>query len=290
MAWWRRDYGYFGGFAPYVPIAERRRRAVREMEKLRKKGRSFDPVEIEGRNIAKTFWGKAWCEHIESYSDFSNRLPRGRTYVRNGSVLDLQISACKVSAMVSGSELYTIEIDIEPLPRGSWKSIKGECSGKIDSVIELLQGKLSDGVMQVITHREKGLFPSPKEIKLNCSCPDGAYMCKHLAATLYGVAARLDREPELLFKLRKVDHEELIAEADVLQTAGVSREGSDGAPVAASELSSLFGIDVDVGGSQTARPAGSRAAVKRPKRKVIAVKARKAQKRPKKKAKLAVRA
>jgi uncharacterized Zn finger protein len=259
-------------------MAERRRRAVKKIEKLRKKGRSFDPVEIEGRAIAKTFWGKAWCEHIESYSDFSNRLPRGRTYVRNGSVLDLQISASKVSALVSGSELYTVNIDIKQLPGEVWKAIKSECSGKIDSVIELLQGKLSDGVMQVITHREKGLFPSPKEIQLKCSCPDGAYMCKHLAATLYGVAARLDHKPELLFKLRQVDHEELIAEADVLQTAGVSREASAGAPVAAAELSNLFGIELEEEKPDAPSVAASRPAPKRPKRKAKRATKRKARK------------
>jgi len=105
------------GFRPYVPVAKRRAIAARELEKLRKKGRKISPVVLEGRTIARTFWGKAWCENLERYSDFENRLPRGRTYVRNGSVVDLQIERGQVRATVSGSELYTVRIDIDTIPK-----------------------------------------------------------------------------------------------------------------------------------------------------------------------------
>src|SRR6202048_743999 len=97
---------YEWGWRPYVSVAERRRQAQREMAKLTKKGQTVSPVVIEGRTIVKTFWGKAWCENLERYSDFANRLPRGRTYVRNGSVIDLQITPGEIKAMVSGSEIY----------------------------------------------------------------------------------------------------------------------------------------------------------------------------------------
>ncbi len=177
-----------------------------EMAKLTKKaGRLASPVVLAGRTIAGTFWGKAWCDNLEAYSDYANRLPRGRTYIRNGSVVDLQISEGKIASYVSGSELYEIEIKIKPLPHRLWKTIQTECAGKIDSLIELLQGKLSSAVMQVVTRQQTGLFPSPKEIDLDCSCPDWAGLCKHVAATLYGVGARLDEKPELLFLLRGVD-------------------------------------------------------------------------------------
>jgi hypothetical protein len=83
---------------PYVPVAERRRKAMREMEKRKKKGHAVSPVTVEGRTIARTFWGKAWCENLEGYSDYANRLPRGRTYVRNGSVVDLQIKPGEIHA------------------------------------------------------------------------------------------------------------------------------------------------------------------------------------------------
>jgi uncharacterized Zn finger protein len=164
------------------------------------------PIQVAGPVIAATFWDKAWCDNLESHSDFENRLPRGRTYVRNGSVVDLRIETGKVTALVCGSNLYRISIIIHPLAVTRWNKIKGHCSGQIGSLVELLQGRLSHGVMEIVTGRELGLFPAPGEIELTCSCLDWAEMCKHVAATLYGVGCRLDREPELLFKLRGVDH------------------------------------------------------------------------------------
>src|SRR5712691_6243549 len=120
-------------WAPYVSVAERRRQAERELKKLKKKGQSVAPVAIEGRTIAKSFWGKAWCNNLERYSDYENRLPRGRSYVRNGSVVDLQIAKGEVLAFVSGSELYQIKIGIAPVAARRWKSICPDCAGSIDS-------------------------------------------------------------------------------------------------------------------------------------------------------------
>src|ERR1700674_42888 len=201
------------GFRPYVPVAKRRAIAARELEKLRKKGRKILPVVLEGRSIARTFWGKAWCENLERYSDFENRLPRGRSYVRNGSVIDLQIAPGEVKALVSGSDIYTVSVRVSPVSRARWKSICTDCAGAIDSLVELLQGRFSKGVMERICRQNVGLFPSPKEIALSCSCPDWADMCKHVAAVLYGIGARFDRQPELLFRLHDVDHAELITKA-----------------------------------------------------------------------------
>ncbi|MGH9353329.1 MAG: SWIM zinc finger family protein, partial [Terriglobia bacterium] len=201
------------GWRPYVSVAERRRKAAREMEKLRKKGHAVSPVLIEGRAITKTFWGKAWCDNLEGYSDFANRLPRGRAYVRNGSVVDLQIAPREVTALVSGSDIYKVVVRVTPVSKARWTSICKDCSGAIDSLVELLQGRFSKGVMERICRQKTGLFPSPAEIKLSCSCPDWASMCKHVAAVLYGIGARLDQQPELLFKLHEVDEKELIANA-----------------------------------------------------------------------------
>ena len=244
-------YGY--GFRPYVSVAKRRANAARQMAKLAKKGHTITPVQIEGRQIASTFWGKAWCENLESYSDFENRLPRGRTYVRNGSVVDLQIKPGKVMARVSGSELYDIEIKIKPLSKPHWQSISSQCAGKIASVLELLQGRLSGGVMEIITHREQGLFPKPEEISLDCSCPDWADMCKHVAAALYGVGARLDEKPELLFVLRQVDHMELIEQAAVGQSLAPTA-GSDKKIIAENDLAEVFGIEMDTADSSSPAP------------------------------------
>jgi uncharacterized Zn finger protein len=237
--------GYYGyEFRPYVSVAERRRQAQREIEKKRQKGLVVLPVVIDGRLIAKTFWGKAWCENLESYSDFENRLPRGRTYVRNGSVVHLEVRQGKISALVSGSELYAVEITIASLPKPHWTRIKAQCAGKIASLVELLQARLSTSVMEVVTQRGEGLFPKPAEIKMKCSCPDWAGMCKHVAAVMYGVGARLDHQPELLFLLREIDHLELIAEAlDTAPAAHVKKPRAK-KTIAAVDIADVFGIEM----------------------------------------------
>ena len=228
-----------------MPVAVRRTQAVREIAKLtRKTGRAASPVVLAGRKIASTFWGKAWCDNLEAYSDYENRLPRGRTYVRNGSVVDLQISKGKVSALVSGSELYRIEIKIKPLAPSRWKCIQSECAGKIDSLLELLQGKLSSAVMEIVTRPGKGLFPEPKEIDLDCSCPDWADLCKHVAASLYGVGAKLDQNPALLFLLRGVDPADLISKASAAEAVRQT-VAPNGLPVMSeTEMADVFGIEL----------------------------------------------
>lgn len=231
------------GWKPYVPVAERRKKAAKVMAKLSKGGRELAPVRIEGRGIATTFWGKAWNQNLEAYSDYSNRLPRGRTYVRNGSVLDLQIGPGEVRALVSGSEIYDIKILVQPVATAAWASIRQDCAGGIESLVELLQGRLSKGVMERICRQQTGLFPSPKEIRLSCSCPDGASMCKHVAAVLYGVGARLDHQPGLLFTLRQVEVRDLLASAG--KGMALSKAGSDRAKVLEEEsIADLFDLEM----------------------------------------------
>ncbi|MBI9075823.1 MAG: helix-turn-helix domain-containing protein [Desulfatibacillum sp.] len=246
------------GWKPYVPVAERRERALKKMQKLRKKGQDIQPVEISGMKIARTFWGKAWCDHIESFSDYENRLPRGRTYVRNGSVCHLDISKGEVNAMVSGTSMYTVKITIATLPERKWKAVKDRCAGQIGSLLELLQGKLSENVMEVVTDQQEGLFPLSKEIKLKCSCPDWANMCKHVAAVLYGVGARLDEKPELLFLLRGVDHEELIDAQAAIAASGAGKQ-SGRRRIADDSLKDVFGIEI----SENAAPAKPKTPLKR---------------------------
>lgn len=235
-----------GGWAPYVPVAERRRTAEREVKTLRKRGHEVAPVHIEGRAIATTFWGKAWCDTLESYSHYDNRLPRGRTYVRNGSVIDLQIAPRTVDALVSGSRIYTVSIAIKALPQAHWRAICRDCTGGIDSLVELLQGRLSKGVMDRLCRQDKGLFPRPADIRFSCSCPDMASMCKHVAAVLYGVGARLDERPGLLFRLRAVDETDLVADLD--QSLPVSTTPpAAGRVLEGEDLSALFGLDIATG-------------------------------------------
>lgn len=262
--------GYFG-WKPYVPVADRKRQAASRLTDLKKKGRSVAPVAIEGRKIAKSFWGASWCDNLERYSDYATRLPRGRSYVRNGFVVDLQISKGQVAAMVSGSDLYKVKIAVAPVVANRWKAICRDCSGTIDSLVELLQGRLAKGVMDRVCREGDGLFPAPSEIKLSCSCPDWADMCKHVAAALYGVGARLDETPELLFVLRGVDESELLAGAG--QDLARSKSAPETAKVLDDrDVAALFGLEmVDDTNCST-----SAAAVSKPSRRNTTTKGREA--------------
>jgi uncharacterized Zn finger protein len=236
----------YGGFAPYVPVAQRLAKGRRKLEQLAKKrGRPLAPVTITGRKIASSFWGKAWCDQLEAHSDFASRLPRGRTYARNGSVLDLQISHGLIEAHVAGTELYTVTIRLTKLAAPRWQQVIAACAGKIGSLIGLLRGELSSEVLAVLTDVKTGLFPAPREITLHCSCPDGAYMCKHVAAALYGVGARLDQSPELFFVLRQVDQSELLARANAPDMLQGTRTRTGRKRIAHDALASVFGIELD---------------------------------------------
>ena len=236
-------YGY--DWKPYVPVGQKKANARKYAARAAKKqNRTCQPIQIEGNKIAKSFWGKAWCDHVESLSDYANRLPRGRTYVRNGSVVDLVITPGSVKAIVAGSEPYSISISINKLNQKTWDNIKRDCSQSIDSLLDLLGGRLSDGVMQRLTDKKSGCFPVARQIEMYCDCPDWSACCKHLAAVMYGIGSRLDSEPELLFLLRGVNQEELISQA-------VSRENlaqelhAESGDLAGEDLGAIFGIELD---------------------------------------------
>jgi len=235
---------FYNRWPPYVPVAERRKQAEKSAAKAIKSGKGFLPVASFNGAIGKTFWGKAWSKNLESYSDYSNRLPRGRSYVRNGLVIDLEISEGKVLAQVMGSSLYQVEVKIGAVAAAQWQAISANCAGSIDSLVELLQGRLSKAVMEHICTPRTGLFPATKEISYTCSCPDWAAMCKHVAATLYAVAIRLDEQPELLFTLRRVKAQDLIKEAGV----GLSKPKKSlksGKVLDNALLADVFGIELD---------------------------------------------
>ncbi len=248
----------------YVSVAERRRKAEREMKKLRKKGHAVSPVTIEGRAIATSFWGKAWCKNLEDYRDYESRLPRGRAYVRNGSVIDLQIAPLEITAMVSGSSIYQVTIRIKAASKAGWQVLCQDCAGAIDSLVELLQGRFSKAVMDRICRQDTGLFPKPSEIRFDCSCPDSASMCKHVAAALYGVGSRLDESPELLFRLRAVDGNDLTT--NLSGAMPLAKQAPAAEKVLATEdLSALFGLDMDGPvASPAPRPAAPAPAAARP--------------------------
>jgi uncharacterized Zn finger protein len=252
-------------YPSYVPVARQRANAAKQVAKLKKQGLVISPVVIEGRKIAKSFWGQAWCDNLERYSNIANRLPRGRTYVNNGSVIDLQLARGKIRALVSGSEIYQVEIDITVAEPARWKAICADCAGSIGSIVELLQGKLSQHVMERVCRPNDGLFPAPKEIRMSCSCPDWAGMCKHVAATLYGVGARLDHDPDLLFTLRGVDRGALISAGSDLS---ITEAAADSDRVLAdADMAALFGVTLD-----TAPPLAKVSAAKPAKTKKAAAK------------------
>lgn len=235
----------WGYWKPYVPVAKRRAQAEKAVAKAKKAGKALQPVVIEGRAIARTFWGKAWCDNLEVYSDYENRLPRGRSYVRNGSVIDLVIEPGRIKAQVIGSSLYKIEIGIAAVPEAHWRALVKACTGSIASLVELLQGKLSKAVMERLCAPKTGLFPAPKDIRFECSCPDWATMCKHVAAVLYGVGARLDEAPELLFTLRQVSANDLVTQAAELPAARKKAPPKDRV-LDDDQLADVFGIEMAV--------------------------------------------
>ena len=251
----------FYGWKPYVPVAQRRAKAAKAAARAAKAGKAYSPVPASRGAIAKTFWGKAWCDNLEAYGDYANRLPRGRTYVRSGAVIDLNLSAGEVKAQVIGSRLYQVAVTVAAVPSEQWTSIVADCADSIDSLVELLQGRLSKPVMARICMQQTGLFPSPKDIKFSCSCPDWAAMCKHVAAVLYGVGARLDVQPELLFQLRRVEAKDLISHAALGGTKAKSTTKRDKV-LDDSLLGDVFGIEIDSGGEIAPPPRAKPAATK----------------------------
>ena len=266
----------------YDDAREQKAKLQLELKRRQKRGEKYEAMTVPqgNRKLAHTFWGKAWCEHLESHSDYEYRLPRGRSYLRQGNVYNLAIEPGVVTADVAGSEIYEVCVTFQPLAAKAWKSLKADCAGQVASLLDLLAGKLGDGVLRAIADPARGLFPGPREIQLSCSCPDYAGMCKHVAAVLYGVGVKLDTAPDLFFVLRSVDPSELLSTAARDTLAGA--QGTDTA-LAGEDLSALFGIEIDA-----AEPKPKKAPARKPKaRPPAAKKPRKAaaKKAPAKKAK-----
>ncbi|MDR3239348.1 MAG: SWIM zinc finger family protein [Clostridiales bacterium] len=237
------------GFDEYVPVAEKRAKAQKQIEKLRKKNAGIKPVIVEGNKVVKTWWGIAWIKNLESYADYANRIGRGRAYVKNGFVLDLQLEEGLITGLVQGSQAkpYDISISIAPLSKEKWQKIVSAYGHSVASLEALAEGRfpqeLSDSFMA-----QGSLFPSPREIQLSCSCPDWANMCKHVAAVLYGVGARFDADPLLFFKLRGIPFKELLKKSvqekmnNMLKNA--NQKTSRMIDETAVDVSGLFGIEI----------------------------------------------
>ncbi len=240
----------YGRFPKYVSVAKKRAKTEKKIKQLKKKNPDISPVSIEGKKLAESWWGISWNKNLESYADFSNRIGRGRSYVRHSAVLDLQIKPGKIESLVNGSfsTPYSVEIKIKKIKTLKWKNIIKKCQGETDSLNDLLDGKLPESMANILTNQKQGIFPSPDEIEFDCSCPDWAYMCKHVAATLYGVGTRLDHDPAMFFSLRGIKMDDLVSEAIQAQASQLiekSKTKKSKRIIQNADLSSQFGIDFD---------------------------------------------
>ncbi len=246
------------GFREYVPVAARKAKARRKLEQLRKKYPNIRPVVVEGAALARTWWGKAWNANLTKYADYANRVGRGRSYVRHGAVLDLQIKRGQVNGLVQGSRStpYDVSIQIDPIGRTAWTRITAACGGQLGSLEALLAGQFPKALADLFTAKGQGLFPTPKEIHLRCSCPDWASMCKHVAAVLYGIGTRLDQDPQLFFILRQVEIDDMIARSVRTESERLLKQArkKTSRVIGDSDLAEVFGIDVDTAAGETAEP------------------------------------
>ncbi|TKB27001.1 hypothetical protein FCL47_07410 [Desulfopila sp. IMCC35006] len=257
----------FWGYPKYVTVAEKKAKAEKKLKQLKKKMPSIEPVSIEGSTLARTWWGKSWNRNLERYADYSNRIGRGKSYVRHGAVLDLKIKGGRVTALVQGTRAkpYEVVVNIAPVKKANWDQIRKQCQGELRSLTDLVAGRFPKELGEIFLAEGKGLFPTPGEISFDCSCPDWASMCKHVAATLYGVGARLDEDPLLFFTLRQADTEELVARAVQEKTGDLLVRASKKSSrvLGDADLSDLFGIDMDIqpdfaSTAEAAKPKGPR--------------------------------
>lgn len=240
----------YWGYPKYVSVSQKIAKAEKKLKQLRKKMPDIKPVILTGSSLARTWWAKSWNNNLERYADYDNRIGRGRSYLRHGAVLDLKITPGKVTALVMGTAAnpYEITITIEPVAAKLWQTIKKQCQGHLKSLQDLLAGKFPKALAEIFFTQEQGLFPTPKAIRFQCSCPDSASMCKHIAAALYGVGARFDEDPSLFFTLRGVDTGDLIADAVQGSTDELLNKTTKKTArvIDDADLADLFGIDMDL--------------------------------------------
>ncbi len=240
----------YWGYPKYVSVGQKMAKAEKKLKQLRKKMPDIRPVILTGSSLARTWWAKSWNDNLERYADYDNRIGRGRSYLRHGAVLDLKITPGKVTALVMGSAAnpYEITITIQPVAASQWKTIKKQCQGHLKSLQDLLAGKFPKTLAEIFFTQDQGLFPTPKAIGFQCSCPDSASMCKHVAAALYGIGARFDEDPSLFFTLRGVDTGDLIADAVKGSTDELLNKTrkKTAKVIDDADLANLFGIDMDL--------------------------------------------
>ena len=225
--------------------SELKRKSEASRVSAEKKGKRLEPVVIQGRKIAKSWWGRAWCDNLERYADYESRLERGKRYVKTGAVIDLSITKGRIQAKVQGSRKtpYKVEIRISPLSEERCQEILQTCGKRVETLENLLAGDFPEELKELFTQRG-GLFPSSREISFSCSCPDWALMCKHVAAVLYGIGARLDENPSLFFELRGIEMGRFIdvAIANRVERMLKNAGRTSGRTIDEGDIRGLFGI------------------------------------------------
>lgn len=233
------------GFYSQPTTSELKRKSEASRVSAEKKGKRLEPVVIQGRKIAKSWWGRAWCDNLERYADYESRLSRGKRYVKTGAVIDLSITKGRIQAKVQGSRKtpYKVEIRISPLSEERCQEILQKCGKRGETLEKLLSGDFPEELKELFTQRG-GLFPSSREISFSCSCPDWALMCKHVAAVLYGIGARLDENPSLFFELRGIEMGRFIdvAIANRVERMLKNAGRTSGRTIDEGDIRGLFGI------------------------------------------------
>ena len=228
----------------YTTMDDLKRLAKKSTERLTKKGLILEPVHLVGNKIAKNWWGISWIDNLEKYSDYINRLPRGKKYLKSDCILDLKIKKGRIDAIVQGSSSkpYEVCVHIKVLNKEKIEDIVQLCENRIESIENLINGKFPDTLKEVFIGKN-GLFPSPNEIEFDCSCPDYASLCKHVASVLYAIGAKFDTDPRLFFELRGIDVNQFIKKAvdNSIEKLLVEKNKSERV-IAEEDMDRLFGI------------------------------------------------
>ncbi len=210
--------------------------AARRLEELRAAGEELCPVVGRGRALASHFWGKAWMRHLAACEAGGLCLAPGRTLLRHGCLLDVQLAPGRIRARVSALRLEEVELQLAPLDEERLEQLVQLCQGRIDSLVSLMEGRVDEAVLAPLCDPQGGLLPEPADWKMSCSCADWAEPCPHAAAAIYAAGVLIDADPSLLFTLRSLDPAVLLRPVPQAEAAEFS----------ADELGRLFGIELDV--------------------------------------------
>ena len=226
---------YDDEFSPRLKAADLEKLAATRLAEYLAEGEELHPVVNKTRKLAKNFWGSAWMKQLALCESGGMCLAPGRTLLRHACVLHVDIQPGSISALVSAEEVFEVELKLESLDEERLERLAATCSGHIDSLLSLMQGKVDEAVLLQLCHPENGLLPTPEDWRMHCTCPDWAEPCPHAAAAIYAAGCLIDEKPELLFTLRGIQPEAL------LSAPAPTNE------IDADKLSAMFGIDLDLG-------------------------------------------